>query len=94
MLGGIAFQLLVMIIYVAYGGWWGYRARKEIARSGTDMQYMLYALAAASACIIARGIFRTIELEEGFSGYLAVCSCPCSFFLSLRSSGTDTQPLS
>ncbi|GAA5861830.1 hypothetical protein JCM5353_002310 [Sporobolomyces roseus] len=72
MLGGIAFQLLVMIIYVAYGGWWGYKARREVARSGKDMQYMLYALAAASACIIARGIFRTIELEEGFSGYLAV----------------------
>ncbi|GAA6011469.1 hypothetical protein JCM11491_002797 [Sporobolomyces phaffii] len=72
MLGGIAFQLAVMLIYVSYGVYWAYKARHEIAQSGKKMNYMLYALLAASLCIIARGIFRTIELEEGFAGYLAI----------------------
>ncbi|GAA5843754.1 hypothetical protein JCM5353_008317 [Sporobolomyces roseus] len=71
MLGGIVFQLIVMIIYVAYGGWWVVKAKRDIVRSGEDIQKMLYALTAASACIIARGIFRTVELDEGFGGYLA-----------------------
>jgi len=66
------FQLIVMIIYVAYGGWWVVKAKRDIVRSGKDIQKMLYALTAASACIIARGIFRTVELDEGFGGYLAV----------------------
>ncbi|GAA5873391.1 hypothetical protein JCM16303_001112 [Sporobolomyces ruberrimus] len=93
MLGGIVFQLFVMIVYVGYGLYWGYKARHEIAQSGKKMHYMLYALLAASLCIIARGIFRTIELEEGFSGYLAVHEqyilidaipiAACSFILNL-----------
>ncbi|GAA5976837.1 hypothetical protein JCM5350_007263 [Sporobolomyces pararoseus] len=72
MLGGIVFQLFVMVVYVAYGLHWSYKSRREIVESGKKMQYLLYALFAASLCIIARGIFRTIELEEGFAGYLAV----------------------
>ncbi|GAA6011490.1 hypothetical protein JCM11491_002804 [Sporobolomyces phaffii] len=71
MLGGIVFQLIVMIIYVLYGSYWCFQARKEIGQTGRKMHSMLYALLAASLCIIARGIFRTIELDEGFSGHLA-----------------------
>ncbi|GAA6008611.1 hypothetical protein JCM11491_003368 [Sporobolomyces phaffii] len=71
MLAGIAFQLAVMVIYVAYGCYWCFRARREIAKAGSRMQLMLGAMAVASACIIARGIFRTCELEEGFRGRLA-----------------------
>jgi hypothetical protein len=58
MLGGIVFQLVVMVIYVTYGAYWGYKARYEIAKSGKKMHYMLYALLAASLCIIARGVSR------------------------------------
>ncbi|GAA5924027.1 RTA1 domain-containing protein [Sporobolomyces koalae] len=72
MLGGIVFQLVVMLIYVAYGAFWVYKARVEIKSSGRKMRTMIWALFAASLCIIARGIFRTIELAEGFSGFLAV----------------------
>ncbi|GAA5846737.1 hypothetical protein JCM3766R1_005046, partial [Sporobolomyces carnicolor] len=72
MLGGIVFQLIIMLVYVAYGCLWAYKARHEIATTGRKIHWLLYALLAASLCIIARGIFRTIELEEGFDGYLAV----------------------
>ena len=56
MLGGIVFQLFVMVVYVAYGLHWSYKSRREIAESGKKMQYLLYALFAASLCIIARGV--------------------------------------
>ncbi|GAA5894586.1 RTA1 domain-containing protein [Sporobolomyces salmoneus] len=93
MLGGIVFQLIVMIVYVAYGIYWSLKAKEEVARSGKKMRYMLYALFAASLCIIARGIFRTVELAEGFDGFLAVHEqyilidaipiAACSFILNL-----------
>ncbi|GAA6063548.1 hypothetical protein JCM10212_002660 [Sporobolomyces blumeae] len=71
MLGGIVFQLVVMIIYVAYGAYWIWRARDELGVASRMIRLLLWAMAFASACIIARGIFRTAELAEGFDGYLA-----------------------
>ncbi|GAA6062996.1 hypothetical protein JCM10212_004978 [Sporobolomyces blumeae] len=71
MLAGICFQLAVMVIYVIYGIYWCSRARREIGKAGSRLQLMLGAMAVASACIIARGIFRTCELNEGFRGPLA-----------------------
>ncbi|GAA5845719.1 hypothetical protein JCM5353_001688 [Sporobolomyces roseus] len=69
MLAGIAFQLAVMVIFVLYGMYWSFRARKEIDLAGSRIQLMLGALGVASACVIARG--RTCELNEGFRGHLA-----------------------
>ncbi|GAA5964756.1 hypothetical protein JCM3765_002544 [Sporobolomyces pararoseus] len=93
MLGGIAFQLLVMIVYVIYGSVWTYRAREEVANAGKKMRQMLFALFAASVCVIIRGIFRTCELQDSFTGYLAtheyfilIDAIPiaiCSFVLNL-----------
>ncbi|GAA5975907.1 hypothetical protein JCM5350_000774 [Sporobolomyces pararoseus] len=93
MLGGIAFQLLVMIIYVIYGSVWAYKAQPEVEKAGKKMRLMLFALFAASVCVIIRGIFRTIELQDGFTGYLAthehfilIDAIPiaiCSFVLNL-----------
>ncbi|GAA5832842.1 hypothetical protein JCM3766R1_007064 [Sporobolomyces carnicolor] len=71
MLAGIAFQLAVMVIFVGYGCYWCLRAHREIREAGSRMQLMLGSMAVASACIIARGIFRTCELNEGFRGRLA-----------------------
>ncbi|GAA5924194.1 RTA1 domain-containing protein [Sporobolomyces koalae] len=71
MLAGIAFQLAVMVLFVFYGFYWSVRARREIRQAGSRMQLMLGAIAFASACVIARGIFRTCELNEGFRGRLA-----------------------
>ncbi|GAA5873510.1 hypothetical protein JCM16303_001150 [Sporobolomyces ruberrimus] len=71
MLAGIAFQLAVMVLFVFYGFYWSFRSRREISKAGSRMQLMLGALGVASACIIARGIFRTCELNEGFRGRLA-----------------------
>ncbi|GAA5994840.1 hypothetical protein JCM5350_000909 [Sporobolomyces pararoseus] len=92
MLAGICFQLAVMVIYVLYGFYWCFRARPEIKKAGERMQLMLGAMALASACIIARGIFRTCELNEGFRGrlaegqrYILVDAIPmvvCTFVLS------------
>ena len=56
MLGGIIFQLVIMLVFVAYGCLWAYKARHEIATTGRKMHWLLYALLAASLCIIARGV--------------------------------------
>ncbi|GAA5860590.1 hypothetical protein JCM1840_000309 [Sporobolomyces johnsonii] len=71
MLAGIALQLAVMTIYVAYGIYWTCRARRQVKLAGTKMQVMLGAMLLASCALIIRNGFRTAELHQGFRGKLA-----------------------
>jgi len=71
MLAGIVFQLAVMVFYVVYMLVWYIKARSLVARQGTRLQLMLLAMLASSIAIIVRGCYRTPELEEGFSGWIA-----------------------
>ncbi|GAA5934390.1 hypothetical protein JCM3775_000345 [Rhodotorula graminis] len=71
MLAGIVIQLAVMVFYVVYMAVWYCRARSAVTQQGTRLQLMLLAMFAASVAIIVRGCYRTPELEEGFSGWIA-----------------------
>ncbi|GAA5990631.1 hypothetical protein JCM10908_003161 [Rhodotorula pacifica] len=71
MLAGIVIQLAVMVFYVAYMAFWAWRAKLEVKRAGRKFQIMLLGMLVASIGIIVRGCYRTPELEEGFSGWIA-----------------------
>ncbi|KAL8293529.1 hypothetical protein RQP46_000230 [Phenoliferia psychrophenolica] len=72
MLAGIAFQLVVMIIFVVYGAWWVRRAAAEIRVVSRDISWLLGGMLLSSICIIIRGIYRTAELGQGWGGFLAL----------------------
>lgn len=67
MLGGIVFQLLVMLAYVVYGATWVMKSSKELRAASSGYRQMLAAMALCALCIIVRGVFRTGELAQGKS---------------------------
>ncbi|GAA5914229.1 hypothetical protein JCM6882_004756 [Rhodosporidiobolus microsporus] len=71
MLGGIIVQLVIMIFYAAYMSIWSFFSISELRRAGTRMQLMVASLGVSSIAIIIRGVYRTIELAQGFHGGLA-----------------------
>lgn len=71
MLAGIVIQLVVMLFYVGYTAIWVFRARERVKLAGSRFQWMLVGMLAASIGIIVRGCYRTPELAEGFSGWIA-----------------------
>ncbi|KAJ3809465.1 RTA1-domain-containing protein [Lentinula aff. lateritia] len=83
MLGGIAFQFVVIICYVvlAIEFFWRYsRGRPVRSRSGVVSKLstkvavdehdrlMIYALIFNTSCLFLRAIYRTVELTDGFHG--------------------------
>ena len=56
MLGGIVFQLAVMVIFVAYGLVWGYRSKEALRAAGPKLAQLLFGMAVCSAAIILRGV--------------------------------------
>lgn len=56
MLAGIIFQLVVMIVYVAYGGWWAFRSHQEIRLAGPKITQMGIGMIICSIAIIIRGV--------------------------------------
>lgn len=78
MLVGIIFQLIVMIIYVAYFVYWALRSRPQIERAaislpgGDGILKAVIGMAICSLMIIVRGFYRSAELGDGFDGAIAV----------------------
>ncbi|ORY48014.1 RTA1 like protein-domain-containing protein [Leucosporidium creatinivorum] len=77
MLGGIAFQLFVMIVYVVYGAIWAHKSRTEIHGTilsidgGEGITRAVAGMALCSLFIIIRGFYRSVELGDGFKGEIA-----------------------
>ncbi|BGP53545.1 hypothetical protein JCM8202_001505 [Rhodotorula sphaerocarpa] len=71
MLAGIVVQLAVMVFFVVYLAVWAYRGRDRFAIAGRRLHIMLLGIFLASLGIIVRGCYRTPELSEGFSGWIA-----------------------
>lgn len=71
MLAGIVIQLAVMVFYVIYVAVWVLRAKDEVRRAGRKIHLMLVAMLLSSIGVIVRGCYRTPELNEGFSGWIA-----------------------
>lgn len=75
MLAGIVVQLVIMLVFVAFGLLWAHRALPEIRAWGPDIRTLLLAgILLPSVMIVVRGCYRTGELSQGFSGSLAVRS--------------------
>lgn len=78
MLGGIAFQLFVMIVYVVYGAIWAHKSRTELQGTilsidgGEGIMRAIAGMALCSLFIIIRGFYRSVELGDGFKGEIAV----------------------
>ncbi|KAF8662698.1 hypothetical protein AX16_001140 [Volvariella volvacea WC 439] len=81
MLAGIAFQLVVLVIYILLSTEFYYRhfnnkpftnraGEAEILRGEFDshMRWMVWALSFSSLVLFIRAIYRTIELEDGWDG--------------------------
>ena len=54
MLAVIAFQLIVMIVYVAYAFLWAHRAQVELRRSHRNLHWLLFGMLLSSIMIIIR----------------------------------------
>ncbi|KAH8926557.1 RTA1-domain-containing protein [Atractiella rhizophila] len=77
MLAGIIIQLAVMIIFCGFAlhFWYGFKRsnlRQYVKRTrGLEkIHYLGYGLVVGSAVIILRGIYRVVELAEGWRGHL------------------------
>lgn len=72
MVGGIVFQLVSMLIFFVIIIDFYFRAKKmgSLNNSTKGEYYVAIALLIASLCIITRGFYRSIELGEGWNGYL------------------------
>ncbi|KAE9396597.1 RTA1-domain-containing protein [Gymnopus androsaceus JB14] len=80
MLGGIGFQVGVMLCYMALATEYFWRfSRQRPVRCSTEgenktgvidhrLQLLIYALMFNTACLFIRAIYRTIELSYGFNG--------------------------
>ncbi|ORY48013.1 RTA1 like protein-domain-containing protein [Leucosporidium creatinivorum] len=77
MLGGIAFQLFVMIVFAFYAIVWTVKARKEIRETiaslpgGQGISRASLSMSICSTMIILRGFYRSVELGDGFRGSIA-----------------------
>ncbi|GAA5826277.1 hypothetical protein JCM11251_007237 [Rhodosporidiobolus azoricus] len=71
MLAGIIVQLVIMVFYSIYMSSWAFFAISELRRAGTRMQLFVASLGVSSIAIIIRGVYRSIELSQGFHGDLA-----------------------
>ncbi|GAA5826325.1 hypothetical protein JCM11251_007254 [Rhodosporidiobolus azoricus] len=71
MLAGIIVQLVIMVFYSIYMSARAFFATSELRRAGTRMQLFVASLGISSIAIIIRGVYRTIELSQGFRGELA-----------------------
>lgn len=56
MLAGIIVQLVVMIVYVAYGVVWAMKARSQLRTAGPILIRMLLGMSICSIAIIVRGV--------------------------------------
>ncbi|GAA5994160.1 RTA1 domain-containing protein [Rhodotorula paludigena] len=76
MVAGIAFQLFAMLVFSSLGVVVWLRARKDRSYRELDhpqkgnLSWLGWGLAWASLWIIVRGIYRTIELADGWTGHL------------------------
>ncbi|KAG6852829.1 hypothetical protein C0991_008867 [Blastosporella zonata] len=82
MLGGIAFQLFILIVYscLAVEFFVRYSLKKPFRRSGSSetldlakpiskkVKIMSYALAFSTTCLFIRSVYRLIELSDGWKG--------------------------
>lgn len=80
MLGGICFQLFVMIVYLVYGVVWYTKSRTAVSDAihrlpgGEGIKKAVLGMTVCSIMIIVRGFYRSVELGDGFDGSLAVSS--------------------
>jgi len=75
MVGGIVFQLLCTIAFAILAILFVNKAKKDGVlfcgqRHHARLELLLKATALSAACIIVRGIYRTVELSQGWNGYL------------------------
>lgn len=72
MVGGIVFQLFSITIFVACAADFVRRtlAQGQLARSPRSLVVLFVAMIFSVLCIYARSIYRTIELVQGWDGYL------------------------
>jgi hypothetical protein len=90
MLGGIAFQLFVMIVYVVYGTIWALKSRTELQGTilsldgGEGISRAIIGMAFCSLFIIIRGFYRSVELGDGFKGEIAVSSIGAALQANFR----------
>jgi hypothetical protein len=95
MVAGIVFQMASMSVFTGCAGEFLVRVMKATREQGKNstssgikdntgvrskMMYLLYAMAFSILCIFIRSIYRTIELLQGWSGYLITHE---PFFLGL-----------
>lgn len=72
MIGGVAFQLIAMTVFALLAVDFVRRCARmgETARLSRAQSPVLVAMFVSLVAVYARSIFRTIELAEGWSGYL------------------------
>ncbi|KAE9388684.1 RTA1-domain-containing protein [Gymnopus androsaceus JB14] len=80
MLGGIGFQVVVILCYMALATeyFWRFSRQRPVRRSNEGenptgvidrrLQLLIYALMFNTGCLLIRAIYRTIELSYGFDG--------------------------
>ncbi|KAH8922905.1 RTA1-domain-containing protein [Atractiella rhizophila] len=71
--GGIVFQLVATIVFGFLALSFRRKAKKDdgLPARRTPLWYLEVALAVGTGAIIVRGIYRTVELAQGWDGYLA-----------------------
>lgn len=78
MLGGITFQLFVMLVFAIYGALWLRKSRSAVSDvihelpGGAGVGKTIWAIIICSTMIILRGFWRSVELGDGFDCELAV----------------------
>ncbi|KAI9744735.1 MAG: hypothetical protein M1818_001660 [Claussenomyces sp. TS43310] len=72
MIAGIVFQLASILVFSLLAGYVIYRAKKlQIAAlDNSKVRWVISATAFSVLCVVIRGIYRTIEMLEGWRGYL------------------------
>lgn len=75
MLGGIIFQLIVMILFCFFGVHFFYNFKKSKQSTKSvpgleNIRWMWRGLGWASFWILLRGIYRVVELKQGWRGFL------------------------
>ena len=70
MVGGILFQMASITIFVGFFVEFLRRVRKQKRSLGTKINILIAATAFSCIMIYIRSIYRTIELLQGWSGYL------------------------
>ncbi|KAM0750898.1 parasitic phase-specific protein PSP-1 [Meredithblackwellia eburnea MCA 4105] len=73
MVAGIAFQLLSMLVFSALGLEYVYKVRKSSAENRARLEkyrWFIWGIGVGSFWILVRCVYRTVELSQGWQGYL------------------------